>query len=99
MKTHDPSDVGRMEKKDQSRRDIRLNDIKFVMGDIRGRRFVMNLLTRCSVRNSEYDPSGSKMYFNAGLRYTGLTIEREVEEADPELYDTMRKEARNDDTE
>ena len=96
MRTDDRSDVGRMAQKEKEREDVLINDTRWVMGDIRGRRFLWGLMSACNVFRSTYCQSGSEMYFREGQRSIGVRLLAQLEDSDFEKATLMRKEAKND---
>lgn len=90
----DESQVKGAERTEKRARDRELNDICSILDLPSGRRYIWKLLSRCGVYESSFDVSGSKMYFNEGQRNVGLTILADINEANPEVYVTMMKEAK-----
>lgn len=96
MNTADPSDVGRMGKKEKELNDVSVNDARWVMSDIRGRRFLWQLMGKCNVFRAEYCSSGSELYYRDGSRRVGTDMLKLLEVSDFEKCNLMRKEAHND---
>lgn len=75
-------------------RDKELNDLRFLMSNIQGRRFLWRLLGRFRVYGSCLNPSGSMVYYNIGQQDAGHFIQSEIVEADQDKYFEMLKEAK-----
>lgn len=73
---------------------IALDDRRFVMGDARGRRFVMALLDFCGPMRTAFHPNGSQQSFNLGQQNVGLKLLADIEEACPEMYAKMKDESK-----
>lgn len=85
------------EAKAQRRVQREIEDLKWLMADPRGRRFVARLLDRAGVHRSSFNNSGSVMAFNEGRREMGLFLTAEVLEHTPKAYSQLLNEYRNDD--
>jgi hypothetical protein len=73
-----------------------LEDIRFVMGDARGRRFVWSMLARCGVYRSSYLAGRGQTEataFHEGERNVGLHILATISAAAPKAYLAMQQEA------
>jgi hypothetical protein len=73
-----------------------VDDLKWLMADARGRRFVARLLDRAGVHRSVFHTSGSVMAFNEGRRQVGLDVLAEVMEHTPKAYVQLLNEYRNE---
>lgn len=69
------------------------DDMAFVMGDPRGRRFLWELLGTCGVYRLSYEHSGSATMFKEGERNIGLALLNRMIEVDPDLYLKAQAEA------
>lgn len=74
-----------------------VDDLKWLMADPRGRRFVARLLDRAGTMRSSFHTSGSVMAFNEGRRDLGLHLTAEILEHAPAMYARLLNEYRNDD--
>jgi hypothetical protein len=72
-------------------------DLKWLMSNKRGRRFMWLLLERCGVNRQSFNHSGSIMAFNEGARTVGLMEQKKLLTVCPELYMTMLTEALTND--
>jgi hypothetical protein len=72
--------------------DSQVDDLKFVMGNKQGRRFVHRLLQECGVFRSVFHTEPVVMAFNEGGRNMGLKLFAEIHEHCPARYAEMIKE-------
>lgn len=77
----------------QQKKQVEIDDFKFVMEDKRGRRFVWRLLEKCGVFRTSFT-GDNETFFKEGQRNVGLAILAAVHEACPEKYAVMLKEQR-----
>ena len=81
----------------KSKRDQELDDLKLVLNNKSGRRFIWKLLSRCRVFGSVVNPDNPNMtFYRAGEQDTGHYILTEIMEADPNLFLKMQKEAQRE---
>lgn len=73
-----------------------LEDLKWVMSDARGRRFMWRLLSQARVFHSSFTGESLSSAFNEGLRSAGLKHLADIHEACPQQYLVMMKEAKRD---
>lgn len=71
-------------------------DLRFVLSDPRGRRFVWNELGRCGLHAQTYSPNNSEHCFKAGERNAAIRLNLDVIRVSPELYLLMQQEAIED---
>ena len=70
-----------------------LDDLKFVMGDPRGRRLVHKLLTRAGLYRCSFNGQSNQTIFNEGARNQGLQLLSEIsDERVKSSRDLMMKE-------
>lgn len=69
----------------------RVEDVKWLMGNLRGRRIVMDLLDKSGFRK-EPMTGNAQTYFNLGAAKIGRELESEIFAVCPELYVQMIKE-------
>jgi hypothetical protein len=74
---------------------IEAEDIKRIMADKRGRRFVHGLLDRAGVFRSSFHTNALTMAFNEGARNEGLKLTGLVMDNCPEQYQLMVKEQKD----
>lgn len=74
-------------------RDTELNDLRFVLSSIQGRRLLWKLLSRCRVFGSIWEAS-AKIHYNAGMQDLGHYIQAEIAEASQDRYFEMLTEAK-----
>ncbi len=101
MTEHNPFDlVGQQEKKAELEKQaeiqykIKVDDLKWIMGNRRGRRFVWRILERAGIYRTTFT-GNSNGFFLEGKRELGLTIVQDIHQACPELYFEMIKEAKD----
>lgn len=75
---------------------IGIDDLKWVMQNKRGRRFVHGILERAGVWRLSFHTNALQMAFNEGSRNEGLALLAKLTEHCPELYSLMLKEHRED---
>lgn len=68
-------------------------DLRFVLSDPRGRRFIWNELGRCGLHEQTYSPNNSEHCFKAGERNAAIRLNLDVIRVSPELYLLMQQEA------
>jgi hypothetical protein len=83
------------EQKQKRQRDIELDDVKWILSTPQGRRFMWRYLGECGVFKSSF-VGQFQTFFNEGERNVGLKLLADVNDAHPEAYVTMMKEARKD---
>lgn len=95
---NDPTDLRAQERDRKAaeenrklQRDQDGQDFKWLMSDVRGRRFVWRLLETTGVYRNSFDGS-SRTYFNEGMRNVGLMLMADIHEFSPETYAVMLKE-------
>ena len=88
--TRDPTDTNLQEREalleEHTAREIRkseVGDLKWLMGNVQGRRIVWRLLDRAGIYRSSFNHSGSVMAMNEGRRDMGLFLLAEVSDASP----------------
>jgi hypothetical protein len=104
--SHDTFDIvaqeaAREEEKRRSELRARIDgeDLKWLMRDKRGRRFVHGLLERSGVFRSSFHTNALTMAFNEGVRNEGLRLTARITEHCAELYPQMlaeQKESTNE---
>lgn len=90
----DESQVKGAEKAEKRAKQREMNEILTILQTSQGRQYIWRLLEKCGVYQSSFDNSGSRVYFNEGQRNIGLMILADVNDADPDAYVTMMKEAK-----
>lgn len=103
---HDPLDLQgqeaarlKAEEAEAHRRRIELEDLRWLMSDKRGRRFMHRLLSRAHLYHSSFTGEPHSTAFKEGERNVGLTFLADVMEACPDRYTAMQQESRLDGTE
>ena len=90
----DKKQVRHAKRKQESKEERQLNDVRYILNDERGRRFLWRYLNLCGVFRSSFT-GNFETYFNEGERNVGLKMLADVNEAAPEVYAVMVKEARD----
>jgi hypothetical protein len=67
------------------------NDVKFLLSNIQGRRFLWKYLSKCGVYRTSFTGS-SETFFKEGQRNVGLWILDDITRANPDAYLLMIKE-------
>lgn len=81
------------DRKQRSRRQRELDDLRAVLQLEAGRRLIWRVLEHCSVFSSVWDPS-SRIHHNAGRQDVGHFVMAEVAAADDEAIYRMMREAK-----
>jgi len=99
VSNYDPLDL-RSQERSKAERELRErlareneeSDIKWLMGNKRGRRIIWRLLDHAGVFRSSFNTNAMAMSFAEGHRNYGLRILSMIHSQCPELYPTMMKE-------
>ena len=106
MSNYDPLDL-RGQEKAKAQRDLRERldreneegDVKWLMGNKRGRRVVWRLLDTAGIFRSSFNTNAMAMAFAEGSRNSGLRILNLIHTLCPEHYNAMLKEQTSERTE
>lgn len=71
-----------------------VDDLLWLMSDVRGRRFVWRLLTRSGIYRTSFNTDSLAMAFAEGRRNEGLVLLDEVARHCPRRFSEMQTEAR-----
>ena len=86
--------------KSMTRAEQAANDLRWVMNDARGRRFVYSLLNEAGIFRTTFNSQArnalADMAFAEGRKEIGYRLMARMNAHCPEAYDTMMKEHRND---
>lgn len=103
MNPHDPDadpfrlDAEEAPEPDDNPHKAEIDDLKWVMSNARGRRFVLALLDRAGVFRSSFSTNALQMAFSEGNRNEGLRLLDQLMSHAPDRYSEMLKEnAAND---
>jgi hypothetical protein len=98
MSEIDPTDIEgqrlvKQKAKDEEklRKQVEADDVRWLMGDKRGRRIMWRLLEKTGLYRSSFTGT-SQTFFNEGMRNIGLMLMAEIHEFAPEQYAVMLKE-------
>jgi hypothetical protein len=91
----DEEQVERAGRKEKSLRDQQENDMRKVLQLREGRRFLWRYLGICKVFQTTFTGNNTT-FFNEGMRDVGLRLLADINEASPESYLLMMKEAKGD---
>ena len=92
MNASDVKQINEAKKRDRLNQDQAVEDTRWMLGSINGRRFIWKYLEFCGVFRSSWDNS-AKIHFNEGVRNVGLRIIDDITQADPMALANMMKEA------
>ena len=92
----DPEQVRKAKQKVESLNDRRLNDVREVLNNKRGRRFIWELLEFCGVFKTSLADE-HVIFYNEGQRNVGLKLLADINEAAPEAYIVMLNESKQED--
>ena len=88
MNIADEDEVAEAKKAEQRLLDLDKEDMKWIISNKHGRRFIWNLLGDCGVFKSSFDGS-SHTFFREGERNVALKILARLNDADAQAYVTM----------
>lgn len=77
----------------QMRQDAEDADLRGIMSEAHGRRFVWRELGRCGLHAQTYSPNNSEHCFRAGERNAAIRLQADIIRVCPELYLEMQHEA------
>lgn len=92
----DPEQVKQAGTREKFGRERELGDLRAVMDTKEGRRLVWRLMEFGGVLTERFDENSLRMARLAGNARTGLMLLADIDAACPELFDTMRREAREE---
>lgn len=97
----DPTDIQAQERAHAESRErnertekLEIEDLKWVMSNKRGRRFVFRLLERAGVFRLSFNTNALSMAFNEGQRNEGLRLTAQIHAECPDRYTEMLKESK-----
>lgn len=96
MSIADKSQIKEQENRVRRKDERDLEDMRFILATTQGRRVIWRYLETCGVFKSSANNSGSWTYFYEGQRNIGLMLLADVENASPEAYLQMKKEAKEE---
>lgn len=73
---------------------IEIDDVKWLMSNKRGRRFMVRLLERAGVWRLSFNTNALTMAFNEGTRNEGLRLLAQIAAHCPDRYTEMLKESK-----
>lgn len=101
MSNFDPLDIRSQERAQADADDrarlavqIEIDDLKWLMGNKRGRRFMARLLERAGVWRLSFNTNALTMAFNEGTRNEGLRLLAQITAHCPDRYTEMLKESK-----
>lgn len=94
----DEKQVRSAKKKEEAAADQDIKDVQYILSTRQGRRFYWRLLSFCNVFSLSFRGNAhtSHTFFNEGIRNVGIKLLNEMNEADPDAYSKMVKEAENE---
>lgn len=81
--------------KEKRTRETELNDIRFVLSERSGRRFVWRYLEEAGIFRTSFT-GNSETFFREGGRNLGLKLLADINEAQPDAYVQMVRESKED---
>jgi hypothetical protein len=88
----DESQVKKGEQQSRLKRKEELNDVRFILETVQGRRFLTRVINFCVLDNNPYDNHAVKMAFNCGNQNVAQFLQKEIKEANSSGYLQMLKE-------
>ena len=82
MSQYDSEHRKQKQDENKSRRDQELEDLRQILAIPGGRGYILRLLERCGCFNLSYCNNGNETSFKEGRRSVGLSIYRDIAEAD-----------------
>lgn len=92
----DPQQVKAAKQKERFKKQSEINDLLWILSDIRGRRFIWRMLEG-AYENPFVAGMTDVTAFNAGQKVKATTLLKEIMDARPEAYIMMMKETTNGD--
>lgn len=96
---HDPTDIQAIERADAAKQqdakrkqDSEVDDVRWLMGTLRGRRIVRRLLDQAGVYRSSFHTNALEMARLEGERNAGLRLLKPISAHCPELFVLLLKE-------
>ncbi len=93
MKALDPAEAEEPDRAEEAARRVEIDDLKRVMSNKAGRRFVADLLKRSAVDASSFDINPHAMAFKEGVKWLGQRIIDDLKTHCPDRYIEMLKES------
>jgi|6_EtaG_2_1085325.scaffolds.fasta_scaffold02539_5 hypothetical protein len=91
----DPSQVRKAKCDEEFLRDQELSDMRDILRNKEGRRYLLRTLKRCHVYKTSFT-GNSTTFFNEGKRDIGLRILADITEGSPDLYAVMMQEGQEE---
>jgi hypothetical protein len=91
----DPKKVRDRKRKEQDQDAQALEDLREMLRQPFGRRFLWNMLASCDVWKTSFHPSGQQFAANEGRRGVGVELMTQIIEADPQAWIDMQQERLN----
>lgn len=88
----DPEQVREASGKANRGRDRELNDVRYLLSTMEGKRFIWRYLGICRLFETSFRMSAEMAYFE-GIRSVGLKMMSDITEANPQAFIDMMKEA------
>jgi hypothetical protein len=89
----DEDQVGRAKGREKRLREREMNDIRYLLQSIQGRRFLWRLMGHCKVFESIWE-SSAKIHHNAGMQDIGHFVMAEIVAANEDAFLQMMKESK-----
>jgi len=101
MSNFDPTDLQAQERdsadmaeRNRKAADMEIDDLKWLMSNKRGRRFVFRVLERAGVWRLSFNTNALSMAFNEGQRNEGLRLMANITAHCPDRYTEMLEESK-----
>lgn len=101
MSNFDPTDLQAQERdsadmaeRNRKAADMEIDDLKWLMSNKRGRRFVFRVLERAGVWRISFNTNALSMAFNEGQRNEGLRLMANITAHCPDRYTEMLEESK-----
>ena len=90
----DPKQVNKAGRDEKELRRREREDIKFLLADGRGRRFLWKYLSKCGIYKTSFGEGNDRTNYYEGQRSVGLMLLSEILDVDPEGYTKLIEENR-----
>jgi hypothetical protein len=91
----DESQVRQGKNRELRLREQEIADLRYVLAEKEGRRFLWRLMSRCKAFGSVWEPS-AKIHYNAGQQDIGHYVMAEIMAADEQAFLTMMRESKGE---
>ncbi len=88
----DESQVKEADYKAKRGRERELDDVRYVLSNVQGRRFLWRYIKECGIFQTSFTGVANTTFFREGEKNVGLRMMADINESEPEMWITMMKE-------